>query len=207
MDRAATLPGVTAVAFTTRLPVQPGSSTTTVVEGYTPPTGTDSVELQVARVSDDYFETAGLGVTPGRVFDRQDALGTLPVTLVNEAATRRFWARRTPLDGAYALRTTRTAGLRWSASSRTRRSRAWTSARALPGARRRHTQLRIRRRAAGSGRDACDIPSGSARRRRRPRRGAPSPLAARDGTERASTRQSRALARLAGAEWGGGVPA
>jgi len=37
MDRAATLPGLTRVAFTTRLPVQPGGSTTTVVEGYTPP--------------------------------------------------------------------------------------------------------------------------------------------------------------------------
>ena len=33
MDRAAALPGVTAAAFTTRLPVQPGGSTTTVVEG------------------------------------------------------------------------------------------------------------------------------------------------------------------------------
>ena len=96
MDRAATLPGVTAVAFTTRLPVQPGGSTTTVVEGYTPPTGTDSVELQVARVSDDYFETVGLRVTSGRVFGRQDALGTLPVTLVNEAAARRFWGTTNP---------------------------------------------------------------------------------------------------------------
>ena len=88
MNRAATLPGVTAVAFTTRLPVQPGGSTTTVVEGYTPPTGTDSVELQVATVSDDYFETVGLRVTAGRAFERQDAFNGLPVALLNETAAR-----------------------------------------------------------------------------------------------------------------------
>ena len=96
MDQAATLPGVTAVAFTTRLPVQPGSSRTTVVEGYTPPTGTDSVELQAALVSDDYFETVGLRVVSGRVFGRQDTLGTLPVLLVNETAARRFWGTTDP---------------------------------------------------------------------------------------------------------------
>ena len=96
MDRAATLPGVTAVAFTTRLPVQPGGSTTTVVEGYTPPTGTDSVELQVACVSDDYFRTVDLGVTAGRAFGRQDTLDGLPVALVNEAAARRFWGDTNP---------------------------------------------------------------------------------------------------------------
>ena len=90
MDRAATLPGVTAVAFTTRLPVQPGGSTTTVVEGYTPPTGTDSVELQFALVSDDYFRTVGLRVTAGRAFGRQDGLDGLRVALVNETAARRF---------------------------------------------------------------------------------------------------------------------
>ena len=90
MDRAAALPGVTAVAFTTRLPVQPGQSTTTVVEGYTPPTGTDSVELQVALVSDDFFTTVGLRVMAGRAFSRQDTLGTLTVAVVNETAARQF---------------------------------------------------------------------------------------------------------------------
>ena len=98
MDRAAALPGVTAVAFTTRLPVQPGGSTTTVVEGYTPPTGTDSVELQVALVSDDFFTTVGLRVMAGRAFSRQDTLGTLPVAVLNETAARQFWGNTNP-DG------------------------------------------------------------------------------------------------------------
>ena len=47
-------------------------------------------------VSDDYFATVGVRVTSGRVFGRQDTLGTLPVALVNEAAARRFWGTITP---------------------------------------------------------------------------------------------------------------
>ncbi len=88
---------MTAVAFTTRLPVQPGGSTTTVVEDYTPPAGTESVELPFALVSDDDFRTVGLRVTAGRAFDRQDALGTIPVVLVNETVARRFWDNTNPV--------------------------------------------------------------------------------------------------------------
>ena len=96
MDRAAALPDVRAVAFTTRLPMQPGGSTTTVVEGYTPPTGTDSVELPMAIVSDDYFVTVGLRVMGGRVFGRQDTLGGMAVAVVNETAARQFWGDTNP---------------------------------------------------------------------------------------------------------------
>ena len=97
MDRAATLPGVTAVAFATRLPVMPGPSTTTSIEGYTPPSGSDSVELPLALVSDDYFGTVGVRVTAGRAFGPEDALGTTPVVIVNEAAARRFWGEADPV--------------------------------------------------------------------------------------------------------------
>ncbi len=97
MDRAATLPGVTSVAFTTRLPVMPGPSTTTSVEGYAPPSGSDSVELPFALVSDDYFGTVGVRVTAGRAFGPDDTLGTTPVAIVNEAAARRFWGEADPV--------------------------------------------------------------------------------------------------------------
>ena len=97
MDRAATLPGVTSVAFTTRLPVMPGPSTTTSVEGYTPPSGSDSVELPFALVSDDYFGTVGVRVTAGRAFGPDDAIGTTPVAIVNGAAARRFWGEADPV--------------------------------------------------------------------------------------------------------------
>ena len=96
LDRASALPGVTAVGVTTRLPVQPGGSTTTVVEGYTPPSGTGAVELPFALVNHDYLQTVGLRVLNGRPFSRRDAVGP-PVALVNETAARRFWGDTSPV--------------------------------------------------------------------------------------------------------------
>ena len=97
MDRAATLPQVSAVAFTTRLPVQSGTSTTTIVEGYTPPSGAESVEVPLASVSVDYFRTVGIRITSGRPFGVEDALGSTPVAVVNQAAARQFWGETDPV--------------------------------------------------------------------------------------------------------------
>ncbi len=97
MDRAAALPGVTSVAYTSRLPVQTGPSTTTLIEGYTPPSGTDSVELPLAVVSDDYIRTVGQRVLEGRTFGPPDALNTTPVVVINRAAARRFWDDTDPV--------------------------------------------------------------------------------------------------------------
>ena len=97
MARAAALPGVTSVAYTSRLPVEPGGSTTTVIDGYTPPTGTDSVELPLAVVSDDYFRTVGLRVVAGRTFGPPDALNTAPVVVINRTAATRFWGDADPV--------------------------------------------------------------------------------------------------------------
>jgi predicted permease len=84
-------PGVSGVTFTTRLPVQRGGTTTTVVEGYTPPTGTDAVELSFAYVTPSYFETLGIPLLQGRTFGLDDRPETQRVIVVNETAARRFW--------------------------------------------------------------------------------------------------------------------
>ncbi len=97
MDWAAALPGVTSVAYTSRLPVQTGGSTTTLIEGYTPPSGTDSVELPLAVVSDDYFREVGQRVLEGRTFGPPDALNTTPVVVINRAAAHRFWDDTDPV--------------------------------------------------------------------------------------------------------------
>lgn len=85
------LPGVESVALTSRLPVQRRGTTTTVVEGYTPPAGTGAVELAYAVVSRDYFETMGIRRLAGRTFTLNDGPGTPAVVVVNETAARRFW--------------------------------------------------------------------------------------------------------------------
>jgi len=86
------LPGVSRAALTTRLPVQRGGTTTTVVEGYDPPAGTDATELAFSFVSPAYFEALGIPLLAGRGFGPDDRPETPRVVLVNETAARRFWA-------------------------------------------------------------------------------------------------------------------
>ncbi|HEX7117182.1 MAG TPA: ABC transporter permease [Longimicrobiales bacterium] len=91
LERIEALPGVESAALTTRLPVQDGGTTTQVVDGYVPPSGTGAVEVPFAYVSRDYFETMGIRLVAGRGFTPDDRRGTPRVVLVNETAARVFW--------------------------------------------------------------------------------------------------------------------
>lgn len=84
-------PGVVDAALTTRPPVGFGGSTTTVVEGYEPVSGTGSVELDYAIVSFNYFDVLGLQVVDGRGFGPDEGSTGESNLLVNEAAARQFW--------------------------------------------------------------------------------------------------------------------
>jgi predicted permease len=91
LERVAALPGVERAALTTRLPVAPGGTTTQVVDGHTPQSGTGSVELDFAFVSREYFETMGMPLVAGRGFTGDDRPESPRVVVVNETAARRFW--------------------------------------------------------------------------------------------------------------------
>jgi len=97
--RIAALPGVTRAAYASRLPAQRSGTSTTIIEGYTPQAGTGAVELSVAIVSPEYFETMGLRLLEGRGFAPTDVLGADRVVLVNETAARRFWGSGSALGG------------------------------------------------------------------------------------------------------------
>jgi predicted permease len=84
------LPGVDQVALTSRLPLQGGGTTTTVIEGYEPSAGTGSVELAWSLVTPGYFETVGMEVVEGRGYLPEDQVSNERLVVVNEAATR-FW--------------------------------------------------------------------------------------------------------------------
>ena len=97
-DRLLALPGVTQAALVTRLPAQRAGTTTTEVEGYTPPAGTDAVELPFALVTDGYFETMGIPLVAGRLFGEDDVPGGSGIAiLVSQAAARRFWGDADPI--------------------------------------------------------------------------------------------------------------
>jgi len=91
-ERVTAIPGITDAAFASRIPAQGSGSTTTEVEGYTPPAGTNAVEMPFVLVSDGYFRTMGIPLLQGRLFDENDAPGGDGVSIIiNEAAARRFW--------------------------------------------------------------------------------------------------------------------
>jgi putative ABC transport system permease protein len=96
--RMAAIPGVTEVAMASRLPAERSGTTTTEVEGYTPPAGTNAVELPFAVVTDGYLEAMGIPVVAGRSFGDDDVPGEDGVSiLVTEAAARRFWGDADPI--------------------------------------------------------------------------------------------------------------
>jgi predicted permease len=97
-QRLERLPAITRAALVSRLPATPSGTTTTEVEGYTPPAGTNAVELPFALVTDGYFETMGIALLQGRFFNNDDVPGTDNVSIViNQTAARRFWGNANPI--------------------------------------------------------------------------------------------------------------
>ncbi len=91
-ERIAGLPGVEAAALTVQLPVRgTGGSSTLVVEGYSPPSGTDSVEVLRSVVGPHYFETIGVPILHGRPFTQDDIETNANVAIVSEAFARAYY--------------------------------------------------------------------------------------------------------------------
>jgi putative ABC transport system permease protein len=91
LERIGVLPGVEHVALTIRLPLSPGTTSSTIVEGYELPRGTSAIEMPVASVSNDYFATMGIRLLAGRTFSAVDERESPPVVIVNETAARVFF--------------------------------------------------------------------------------------------------------------------
>jgi putative ABC transport system permease protein len=92
LERIAALPGVESAALTTRLPLSNGFTTSTIVEGYTLPSGANAIEFPVGSVSRGYFATMGMPLVAGRNFTVDDRPGSPAVVIVNETAARLFFA-------------------------------------------------------------------------------------------------------------------
>lgn len=91
LERIGALPGVESAALTIRLPLSPGPTSSTIVEGYELPRGTNAIEMPVSSVSNDYFSTMGIRLVAGRVFSAVDRREAPPVVIINETAARVFF--------------------------------------------------------------------------------------------------------------------
>jgi len=102
-ERLAATPGVTAVSFSTNLPLTLGGERRSFrAVGYEPGPGED-MEVASSFVGASYFETLRTALVRGRGFTREDAPGARPVVVVNEAFVRRFWPGRDGLGERLAL--------------------------------------------------------------------------------------------------------
>jgi putative ABC transport system permease protein len=104
LERAAALPGVTAAAVATTLPLEPGPDLPFIIEGRYRGKGSDEGvgEAQYRAITPDFFATLRIPLVAGRAFTTADGTGAPGVAIVNQAAVRRFW----PRGGALGARIT-----------------------------------------------------------------------------------------------------
>lgn len=98
LERVRSLPGVTATAATTLLPLSGrGSLLNFSVEGAPPPPPDVNAEIGVASITPEYFRAIGTELRRGRGFTDQDHADAPPVAVLNEAAVRRWFAGEDPI--------------------------------------------------------------------------------------------------------------
>ena len=81
-ERLATAPGVSAVAYTSRLPLMLGSSIDTIAFG------TSKREAHYAGVDEGYFDVLRSPILRGRAIARTDGAGAVRVAIVNQTLAR-----------------------------------------------------------------------------------------------------------------------
>jgi predicted permease len=97
-ERLSALPGVRAAAVAHTLPLELGSDLPFTIEGrYVAGTDKGVADADYRPISLRYFETLEIPLRRGRLFDRRDRWGTLPVAIINEAAARRIWPGEDPI--------------------------------------------------------------------------------------------------------------
>ncbi|HEU4935850.1 MAG TPA: ABC transporter permease [Vicinamibacterales bacterium] len=96
LARAATLPGVRAVAIAGNHPLDPGFTNSFTIVGREAEARTWP-EISIRRVSPGYFATVGLQLVRGRLLLDSDTTGGAPVALINTSAARRFFGDRDPV--------------------------------------------------------------------------------------------------------------
>jgi putative ABC transport system permease protein len=98
VERLRALPGVTNAAFTYSLPLD-GSNWNSIfiIEGQPVPERSQLPSSAWTPISKGYFETMGIRLLRGRVFEDTDATGSPEVVVVNQTFARRFFGDNDPI--------------------------------------------------------------------------------------------------------------
>jgi len=98
VERIGSLPGVQAVSLASIIPLS-GSHAQggVVIEGYEPPPGAKSIDLNLNIVSPNYFDTLRIPILKGRDFSNHDSNDSTRVAIINETMAHRFWPNQDPI--------------------------------------------------------------------------------------------------------------
>ncbi len=93
LARLRALPGVELVSLTDRSPFAVNYIRSAVFLPERQQPGDPGVDIDVARVTPDYFATLGISLLGGRGFERTDTPDSPGVVVINEAMAKKYWPR------------------------------------------------------------------------------------------------------------------
>jgi len=98
-ERVARLPGVQSAAIASGLPpMRPPNMNDTHIEGFVRREGGPIENIDYYQiVSKDYFQTMGIRLMDGRLFDARDAAGAPDVIIINQTMAHTFYGNQSPI--------------------------------------------------------------------------------------------------------------
>ena len=96
-ERVQSLPGVTGVGTVDNLPLQSGNTTRFYVEGDPIPSPGHEIEANFRVVDETYFQTLGVPIIAGRMFDERDRADGQGVVIIGKSVADRVFAGRNPI--------------------------------------------------------------------------------------------------------------
>ncbi len=97
LDRMRALPGVTATAATTLLPLSGRGALVDFAVGNEPPPPGVNAEIGFASITPDYFKAVGTPLIRGRTFTAADDTGAPLVVVINRAGAQQWFPGRDPI--------------------------------------------------------------------------------------------------------------
>ncbi len=104
-QRAGNLPGVTAVALTSSVPLSPSevSPRNVVPEGFQLPKGVDADQAFSAAIDEHFLDLLGIPLVSGRGFTPDDKADTPRVAIVNQEFAKRYWPGQDAIGKRFRL--------------------------------------------------------------------------------------------------------
>jgi predicted permease len=98
LDRVRELPGVELATLSRLTPFSYAnfSSAPLAIDGYQPAPD-EQLNSSYLEVGDDYFKTLGIPIVAGREFQRTDDENAMPVAVVNETMSAKYWPGKDPI--------------------------------------------------------------------------------------------------------------